>query len=250
MNAPALRAVMERRILVNYRVDPDVLAARLPAPFRPALVGGYGMAGICLIRLGNLRPAGIPSWLGSTSENAAHRIAVEWNSPDGPITGVYIPRRDTSSRLAVLGGGRIFPGRQHRARFRVHEAAGRYRVEIDSFDQNTHVLVEAHEEPRVMPGSLFDSTEAASAFFRSAPIAYTATANSCTFEGVELSTDGWDLEPLHIEAVRSSYFDDPSRFPPGTATLDSAFLMAGLATTWQPGSLLTTTEPPSPVRRA
>lgn len=36
MKAPALAAVMERRILVNYRVDPDLLGSYLPAPFRPA----------------------------------------------------------------------------------------------------------------------------------------------------------------------------------------------------------------------
>jgi hypothetical protein len=59
MKAPALAAVMERRILVNYRVDPDLLGSYLPAPFRPALVGGHGVAGICLIRLGRIRPAGL-----------------------------------------------------------------------------------------------------------------------------------------------------------------------------------------------
>jgi hypothetical protein len=52
MKAPALAAVMERRILINYRVDPDLLGSYLPAPFR----------------------------------------------------------RDTSSRLAALAGGRLFPG--------------------------------------------------------------------------------------------------------------------------------------------
>ena len=55
MRAPAIRAVMERRLLVNYRVDPELLAALLPAPFRPVLVAGYGVAGICLIRLGYRR---------------------------------------------------------------------------------------------------------------------------------------------------------------------------------------------------
>ena len=33
-----IRATIERRILVNYRVDPDALAELLPQPFRPALV--------------------------------------------------------------------------------------------------------------------------------------------------------------------------------------------------------------------
>ncbi len=118
MTAPDLRAVMERRLLVNYRVDPELLASLLPAPFRPALAGGYGVAGICLIRLGKLRPAGLPAVAGLRAEHAAHRVAVCWDSPGGPVTGVYIPRRDTSSRLAALAGGRLFPGWQHLAQFR------------------------------------------------------------------------------------------------------------------------------------
>ncbi len=56
MEAPALAAVMERRIPVNYRVDPDLLGSYLPTPFRPVLVGGHGVAGVCLIRLGRIRP--------------------------------------------------------------------------------------------------------------------------------------------------------------------------------------------------
>ncbi len=93
---------MERRLLVNYRVDPDLLASFLPAPFLPALVGGYGIAGICSIRLSQVRPAGVPAKLGLTSENAAHRVAVCWDDAAGPVTGVYVPRRDTSSRLSAL----------------------------------------------------------------------------------------------------------------------------------------------------
>ena len=58
------------------------------------------MAGICLIRLEQMRPAGLPSFCGLSSENAAHRIAVEWQEPAGAWReGVYIPRRDTGSRL-------------------------------------------------------------------------------------------------------------------------------------------------------
>jgi len=243
MNAPTLRAVMQRRILVNYRVDPDVLALALPPPFRPALVGGYGMAGICLIRLGELRPAGVPGSLGLTSENAAHRIAVEWDTPDGPGYGVYIPRRDTSSRLAVAAGGRLFPGRQHPARFRVQEDAGRYQIEVTSRDRKTLVVVAAHVAPTVMSGSLFADTGAASGFFRCAPVAYTATANPCAFEGVELSTDGWSLRPLDVEVIRSSYFEDPIRFPAGSVTLDSGFLMGGLTTRWHPRPALSVTQP-------
>jgi hypothetical protein len=233
VKTPTIRATIERRILVNYRVDPDALARVLPKPFRPALVGDSGIAGICLIRLGAIRPAGLPAAVGVTSENAAHRLAVEWDTADGPVTGVYIPRRDTSSRLGALLGGRLFPGWQHRARFQVEEAGGSYRVEMSSRDGDVQIAVGAHRSALVTPGSVFGTLYQASRFFRCAPVGYAATPDAGVFDGVALTAEGWAIQPLHLDDVRSSFFEDPGRFPPGTATPDSAFLMAGLDTSWR-----------------
>lgn len=231
--APTIKATMQRRILVNYRVEPEALASLLPQPFRPALVEGHGIAGICLIRLGGIRPAGVPSALGVTSENAAHRIAVEWDTADGPVVGVYIPRRDTSSRLAAPLGGRAFPGWQHRARFRVEERDGCYRVEMSSQDGEVEIVVVAHRAEAVMAGSVFGSVEKASAFFRRAPLGYAATPTHGVFDGVALAAEDWAIEPLHLDEARSSFFDDPTRFATGAAVVDSALLMANLDTTWR-----------------
>ncbi len=233
MTAPDLRAVMERRLLVNYRVDPELLASLLPAPFRPALAGGYGVAGICLIRLGKLRPAGLPAVTGLRAEHAAHRVAVCWDSPGGPVTGVYIPRRDTSSRLAALAGGRLFPGWQHLAQFRAEEHEGRFWVQVGSRDGVVRIAVAGHLADRLPPGSVFADLGSASRFFRCAPVGYAATPTEGLFDGVKLETESWGLRPLQLDEVSSSFFDDPRRFPPGTAVADSAFLMSGIVTTWR-----------------
>ena len=132
---PVIRGVIDRRILVTYRVAPDVQARLLPAPFRPRLVRGFGMAGICLIRLREVRPARLPAWLGVHSENAANRVAVEWEQDGVLREGVYIRRRDTSSRLNALAGGRLFPGIHHHAHFTVEEAA-----DHSHFMERTEVL--------------------------------------------------------------------------------------------------------------
>lgn len=218
---------------MNYRVEPDTLASILPPPFRPVLVDGHAVAGICLIRLSHVRPAGVPKALGLTTENAAHRIAVDWDTADGPVTGVYIPRRDTSSRLAVLLAGRAIPGWQHHARFEVQEAGGSYRVELTSGDGDVEVTVAAHRTDAVMAGCVFDSVEQASGFFRCAPLGYAATPMKGVFDGLELTVEGWAIAPLQLDEARSSFFDDPVRFPPGTAVPDSAFLMANLDTAWR-----------------
>ena len=143
MHLPVIRGLIDRRILVNYRVRPEALCRVLPEPFRPLLVGGMGMAGICLIRLTHVRPRLVPGWLGLGSENAAHRIAVEWDCDGERREGVYIPRRDTSSRLNRLIGGRLFPGFHHLAKFDVRESDGRYQIALDSDDGRTHLAIDA-----------------------------------------------------------------------------------------------------------
>src|ERR1022692_3805928 len=157
MQIPVIRGLIDRRILVNYRVDPGVLARLLPAPFRPKMVNGAGMAGVCLIRLKNIRPRFLPSFLGISSENAAHRIAVEWDQKGGTKEGVFIPRRDTSSWLNTFLGGRLFPGMHPHAAFQVQEKDDRYRVELNSNDRHTHLLVEGHVAEELPVGSVFGS---------------------------------------------------------------------------------------------
>ena len=243
MRAPSIRATIERRRLVNYRIDSDVLAAVLPAPFRPTLVGGYGVGGICLIRLGHIRPSGLPARAGLTTENAAHRVAVEWDTPTGSTSGVYIPRRDTSSKLVALLGGRTFPGWHHLADFQVDEGEGNYQVRINSRDRAVTVAVRARLTEDVTAGSVFSDVDQASQFFRSAPVGYAATPKAGTLDGGELSTCGWGMSALELLDVESSFFDDRRRFPQETAVLDSAFLMEGLDTSWSAMPPLRTTAP-------
>jgi hypothetical protein len=239
MRVPVMAARIERRLLVNYRVDADLVARLLPVPFRPMTVSGSAIAGICLIRLSGLRPVTAPGRVGLISENAAHRVAVEWDTEEGIAQGVYIPRRDTSSRLTTLAGGRLFPGIHHRARFRVEEAGGRHQVALTSLDGRVNVRVAAALADDLPGGSVFGSLAAASRFFERGSVGWSVTRRPGVYQGVELRTLGWRIEPARIEAVVSSFFDDPRRFPPGTAVLDSALLMRDLTSEWYSRGQLT-----------
>jgi Uncharacterized conserved protein (COG2071) len=232
MKIPAIRGVIDRRILVNYRVDPSVLAGLLPQPFRPKLVNGAGMAGVCLIRLKAVRPRFLPPFLGLSSENAAHRIAVEWDHGGERLEGVYVPRRDTSSRINAAVGGRLFPGEHHHATFRVDERDDQYRIALDSDDREAHLLVEGRLASCLPEGSTFGSVAEASAFFERGSLGYSATARAGEFDGLELRCFGWRVEPLAIGRVESSFFDDRARFPAGSVEFDCALLMRGIDHEW------------------
>lgn len=239
MRLPTIHGVIERRVLVNYRVDADVLQRLVPAPFRVKTVAGFGIAGVCLIRLANMRPRFWPAALGFRSENAAHRIAVEWDTADRVREGVYVPRRDTSSVLNVFLGGRLFPGQHHRARFEVRETPDHLSIASSSRDGLTRVRVEAAPAQRLPGSSVFGSTEAASAFFERGSVGYSATDREGCFECLELRSHAWKVEPLAVARVESSFFADPQRFPPGTVDFDSAFLMRGIPHEWLAHDTLT-----------
>jgi hypothetical protein len=232
MKVPTMASTIERRLLVNYRLDPAAAAAALPDGLRPEIVHGYAVGGICLIRLAALRPSGLPGWLGVRTENAAHRIAVVWNGPDGPQRGVYIPRRDTSSRLTTSLAGRLFPGEHHHAAFSVQETADRIRIGFRSDDGGAQARVEARIGVPLRGSVLFDDTDAASRFFRGAPLGFSARSTGPQLDGVALDTDGWRIESAELVDVASDYFSDPRRFPRGTSEPDSALLMRGIAATW------------------
>ncbi len=234
MRIPTLQGVICRRLLVNYRVDPAVMERLLPARFTPKLHKGHALAGICLIRLERLRPKGFPGLVGLSSENAAHRVAVTWTDEEGrPREGVYIPRRDSDSRLNYWAGGLVFPGEHHRATFRIDDDGGRVDLRMRSTDGATRVEVSGNRCATLPQDSVFDSVQDASAFFAAGSLGYSPTRNPCRFDGLMLEVANWHVEPFAVEHVASSYFDDSANFPTGTARFDHALVMRNLSHWWR-----------------
>lgn len=228
----AITGIIRRRLLVNYRVDPERIAGILPEGFRPKLHEGHAIAGICLIRLEEIRPKSFPAWAGITSENAAHRIAVLWEENGETREGVFIPRRDTSSMANHLAGGRVFPGEHHRADFKVRDVEGEISMRIRSRDEGMSLELEAKESTSFPPGSCFASLDQSSAFFEPGSIGYSVTKDCSRLDGIRLETHRWRVTPLEVKLVASSFFDDPALFPTGTAVFDHALIMRDIPHDW------------------
>ncbi|MFE9404153.1 DUF2071 domain-containing protein [Streptomyces sp. NPDC006530] len=234
MMQPQLSSTIERRLLVNYRVDPVVVARLLPARMRPRLIRGHALAGICMLRLSKVRPNWAPKGVGLRSENAAHRFAVEWDGPNGIETGVYIPRRDTASRVNAVAGGRLFPGDYRLADFRVHETPDELHIAFDARDGAAHLEVTVALADELSSSELFTDLDAASTFFQGEAGGFSTTRPGGHLDGMALHADTWCMEACRVRSATSSFFDDPNLFPPGTATLDSALVMRDLPARWEP----------------
>jgi hypothetical protein len=229
MKIPRIKGIIDRRILINYQIDKEVLKNYLPEPFRPKLVNGKGIAGICLIRLKEIRPKGLPKQIGISSENGAHRIAVEWIENGELKEGVFIPRRDTSSKLNSLAGGTLFPGIHHLANFTVNEKDGNYEVSFVS-DDDTSLSIKAHETKTWNEESVFENLECVSDFFENGSIGYSPHKNS--FDGLQLKAYNWKVSLLNVESVKSSFFENEAIFPKGSVKFDNALLMKDIEHEW------------------
>lgn len=242
MRIPAITGIIRRRILINYRVAPHVVQGLLPGHFRPKLFGGHAIAGICLIRLEQVRPKGLPALIGFSSENSAHRFAVEWQDAGGGVReGVFVPRRDTGSWVNSLAGGRIFPGVHHHSDFRVEDREGRISILVQARDMEPPLVEIAAREETDFPGdSVFESLAASSRFFEAGCVGYSARPGSCVLDGLLLKVPEWRVSPLAVSSVRSAYFDDRKLFPEGDIAFDHAMLMRDAAHEWHSEPPMTT----------
>ncbi len=236
MKIPAIEGMIRRRVLLNYRIDPSVVRKIIPeqSPFKLKLVDGYAIAGICLIRLEQIRPKGVPKFMGISSENSAHRIAVEWENADGgSCEGVFVPRRDTDSLLNSLAGGRIFPGVHHYSDFSVEDKDGEISMRVKAKDYEKPLLAFEASETEVFPdSSVFASLEASSEFFEAGCIGYSSRPKSNKLDGLTLKTLKWLVSPLTVSNLESAYFDDPEIFPPDSIEFDHALLMRDIPHEW------------------
>ncbi len=234
MTIPTLQGTIARRLLVNFRADPNVVRVLLPAPFRPQLFRGHAIVGVCLIRLKGVRPLHMPAWMGVSSENAAHRFAVMWDDEHGQEqTGVYIPRRDTGSSFNSWGGGRLFPGEHHFAHFTVSQSAeGALDFAMRSHDDAMQVRLRGQLSNHWPATSCFQNVDEASDFFQAGARGFSPRLRSTGLDGLRLQTQIWRVEPLETSEVFSSLYADESQFPRGSVEYDHTLFMHDIAHQW------------------
>ena len=145
---PLIQGVIARRMLLNFRADPNVVQRLLPAPLQVDQQHGHAIVGVCLIRLENLRPQGIPGPLGLSCENMAHRVAIRyqrrWHPPPECLSGAVKRIKDWSSCSEDASFPECITHEFEKARF--------YSAEESKERENLHALREKHKLTDSAPG--------------------------------------------------------------------------------------------------
>ena len=229
---PTLEGVIRRRVLLNFRIEPSVVAPLLPAPFELLTYKGFAVAGVCLIGMEQLRPRGLPSGLGLSSENMAHRIAIRYPSQGRMEEGVFIWRRETDQCLVSLMGGRLFPGVHRRASFAIDDGTPELSMDVSTENGQADVRFKAAGEATWAPASIFPSFEDASEFFRRGDCGFSCSLLEGQMEGLRMKTLRWEMSVLRIKDLYSAFFQDAKRFPPDSIHFDCGLLMRRIPHEW------------------
>lgn len=219
---------LRRRLLVNASVDPDEAAARLPAPLRPHVTAGGTVVGCCLLDIVQLRPAGLPAVAGISMRAAAHRISAEWEDGAGQtVVGVYVPGRMTDARLAVLAGGRVFPGVHQAAHVRMHEERGRLRwsVAARAAGDPSSVRVAVRLRPHLVED---EGCEPIGGTCLAAVVGVSPRRNG-RLEAARMAPDRRTARQVDVDDLDSTFLSGFATAVPGPA-----YLMEDVAVRWSP----------------
>jgi uncharacterized protein DUF2071 len=229
---PIMRGLIARRVLLNFRADVSAVQALLPKPFEVQPWQGRAIVGVCLIRLEELRPKGLPAQFGIASENMAHRIAVRYPVDGKTETGVFVWRRETNQKLVQAFGGRLFPGVHQGARFLVEENENGISMDVKSANGKTDVSFPASYGPAWQPTSGFKNLDEASEFFQHGDCGFSCSRNGDSVEGMQLKILQWSPQPLKVGPINSAFFSDLDRFPPGSVEFDCGLIMRAVPHEW------------------
>lgn len=223
----AVCGVLQRRLLVNAVVDPDEAAARLPARLRPHETPLGTVIGCCLLDIGELRPQRLPAAVSMRQRAAAHRISVEWEDETGAtVVGVWVPARRTDAQLAVVLGGRWFPGVHRRAHVSLDVEPERLSWRVD--DGKDFVIDVTASVPTSGARAARDDVVAGTCL--SATLGVSADHGS-RLEAARMVTETPDARAVNIERL-SSRFIEGFR----TAQWAPSYLMEKVGVTWSPAA--------------
>jgi hypothetical protein len=229
MQSVSVQGISTRPILLCYRMTPGTAQGRLPKGARLATVNGFVVGGILGLPSFSHRALGIASrW--TCSYRIVHFLKVTRHQAGTDRDGIFIIRRDTSSRLhAFIGQCRPVPPHHAHVQFGQPDE-GAVDLRVSSDDAVMQVCLKGHLAPSQPTNSIFSSPAQALESLESAVflLGRNRRNRSSASNG---SQRRWRLQPLAVEETFSSIFHEMDNGSTGVE-FDSAYSIQEVEYVW------------------
>ena len=219
------RRPVRGRVVVFYRVEPDVARGLLPSELRPRITAGSAIVVLCYTHLGRLETRFLPHRL-ATSHHLAYRVSAEAAGENGPTCSTWVAHRETSSRIGARWNEKVFRHGHGRSRFSIEDDACELTLRVESSRGDELFLRASACEST---GTVFSQPNDVGEFFRNDGTIRPHGVFAREADVVD-AHNAFVPEPLALIELRSAFFEDPDRFPSGSVAIDGAWRLTSTRT--------------------
>jgi len=232
-----VEAQLTRTTVLTFAAPATELQQLLPECLTlDTLDNAWGFVAVALVQTRNLRPQGLPAWLGHDFFLIGYRIFVRYTTVTGKrLRGLYILKSETDKRK-MQWLGNLFTSYQY-GFIDVQQACSGQRLAFESKQANLVIQVEAlppEHEVALPTGSPFADWRQARRFAGPLPFTFSyepATRQVTIVEGIR---EAWQPQPVRVQQAQIGFL---KQIGIQQLRLASAFTMTDIPYRWQKGRI-------------
>ncbi|RTQ48837.1 hypothetical protein EJV47_14660 [Hymenobacter gummosus] len=226
----AVEARLARTTVLTYAAPAAALQPLLPECLTLDTLGEWGFVAVAMVQTRQLRPRGLPAWLGQNFFLIGYRLLVRYRSAAGKrLRGLYILRSETDQRRMTLLGNLLTGYRYHTVDIGQEQRGPEQRI----FSAQTGLDVRIWEaaEAALPPGSPFADWTQARRYAGPLPFTFSYDAAAGQVTIVQGRREFWTPRPVQVLAAQVPLVEQL----PGPPQLASAFVTDDIPYHWQKG---------------
>lgn len=229
----AVEALLTRTTVLTYAVPAAELQRLIPECLTlDTLDGTCGFVAVALVQSRDLRPRGLPAWLGHDFFLIGYRVFVRYTTPAGKrLRGLYILKSETD-KLKMQWLGNLFTSYSYRT-IDIRHTATKSGLTFHSTTADLSIEVDMLAEEPVLPaGSPFTAWKQARRFAGPLPFTFSYQKDQQKVTIVEGVREEWHPQPVQVQHAQVGFIQQLGL---SEIHLASAFTMADIPYSWKKG---------------
>ena len=235
-----VEAYFEQSLVLTYAVPSALLAPLVGPGLEVDAYDEWGFLAIAMVKTRDLRPRGLPSWLGRDFFLSGYRVFTRFvRTGKQTLRGLRILRSDTD-RPAMVRLGNLFThyGYRHaNVAITRDEESLEILVRTPHREADVHVTADLSSRPAPLPrGSPFRTMEDARTFAGPLPYTFSYDRHARKMVVIKGLRQAWDPQPVRVDVKEATYVEQ-APFAGADIRLANAFFVKDVPYAWKPGTL-------------